>query len=154
MLLKRFAEIIGARAQFSEQPRIFNGNDRLFGEVRDEIGLLIAKKTHFPARERDRSNTHIILEHRHRKDGADARYFHRRHRQHVTAAISRTLAEVRHLYRLAALRGKSNGCVRARLDESSASPLLDEGFRPFTVQRGAAEPLTLAQPDDAVTGLT
>src|ERR1700686_52835 len=133
--------------QFLQQPRIFQSDNRLLGEVCDEIDLLVAKKANLPAREHDHSETPFVLEHWHRKHGADAGYFHRRYRQRVPTAISRGLAQVGHLYRLATLHSTGNRRIRAGPRQRSASPLLDVDFGIWTVQRGAAEPIVLAQPD-------
>ena len=65
LLLQRLAEIVGAGPDFPEQPRVFNRDDRLFGEVRDEVDLLVAEKPYLPAGQRDGSNALLVLEHRH-----------------------------------------------------------------------------------------
>ncbi len=154
LLLERFSQIIRALTQLFQQPRIFNSNGPLLREVCDEINLLIAKKAHLTARQRKHADTDVVLEHRNRKHGADAGYFDRRHRQRIPTAIGRSLAQVGHLYRLATLRGTGDRRIRAGPGQRSASPLLDVDFRIWTVQRGAAESIALAQPDYAVSGFT
>ena len=43
LLLQRLGEIVGALAQFVEQPRVLDGDDRLRGEVRDQFDLLVGE---------------------------------------------------------------------------------------------------------------
>jgi len=56
LLLQRFAEIGGALAQLVEQSGVLDGDDGLTGEVLDEIDLLFGERTHFGAKDRDRTN--------------------------------------------------------------------------------------------------
>ena len=45
----RAAKLVGALAQFVEQPRILDGDDGLAGEARDQRDLLVGKGTDFLA---------------------------------------------------------------------------------------------------------
>ena len=47
LLLQRLSEIVGALAQFIEQPRVLDGNYRLIGEVLDQRYLLVGKGANF-----------------------------------------------------------------------------------------------------------
>ena len=44
LLLQRFAQIVGALAQFVEQPRVLDGDDRLRGEVLYQFDLLLGER--------------------------------------------------------------------------------------------------------------
>jgi hypothetical protein len=46
-------------AQFVEQPRVLDGNDRLGGEVLDEFDLLLNRRTSWRAREK-RTNKFVV----------------------------------------------------------------------------------------------
>ena len=46
LLLQRLAEIIGSLAQFVEQSRVLDGDDRLSGEVRNQLDLLVGEGKH------------------------------------------------------------------------------------------------------------
>src|SRR5580704_7344774 len=45
LLFQRLGEIVGALAQLVEQPRVLDGNDRLGGEVLNELDLLVCERT-------------------------------------------------------------------------------------------------------------
>ena len=47
--LDRAAKLVGALAQLAQQPRIFDGDNGLRGEIRDQRDLLIGEGTHFLA---------------------------------------------------------------------------------------------------------
>jgi hypothetical protein len=49
LLLQRLAQIIGTLPQLVEQSRILDGDDRLAGEVRDQINLLVGEWSDFLA---------------------------------------------------------------------------------------------------------
>ena len=50
LLLQRLGEVGRALAQLVEQPRILDGDDRLVGEGRDKLDLLVGERTHLVAR--------------------------------------------------------------------------------------------------------
>ena len=47
LLLQRLTQIVSALAQFVEQPRILDGDDRLSSEVGNDFNLLLAKWADF-----------------------------------------------------------------------------------------------------------
>ena len=49
LLLQGLAQIIGALAQFLEQPRVLDGDDGLLGEVLDQRDLLVGERPHLLA---------------------------------------------------------------------------------------------------------
>ena len=53
LLFQRLGQIVGALAQFLEQPRVLDGDHRLLGEVGDEIDLLVGEWPDFLAVDRD-----------------------------------------------------------------------------------------------------
>src|SRR5262249_24543546 len=53
LLLQRFGQIVGALAQFIEEPRVLDGDDSLVGEGRRQLDLLFSKGIHFIARQRE-----------------------------------------------------------------------------------------------------
>ena len=61
------SEIVGALAQFVEQPRVLDGDHRLGGEVRDELDLLVGERSYLLAINPDRADQLIVFEHRHGK---------------------------------------------------------------------------------------
>ena len=53
LLLQRLGQIVGALAQFVEQPRVFDGDDGLRGEVLDQLDLLIGERADLLAVDHD-----------------------------------------------------------------------------------------------------
>ena len=60
----RAAKLVGALAQFAEQPRILDGDDGLRGEVGDQRDLLVGKRTDFLAVQGERTDQFVLLQHR------------------------------------------------------------------------------------------
>ena len=65
LLLQRFGEIVGALAQFVEQPRVLDGDDGLGGEVLHQLDLLVGERAHLLAVDHDGADQLVVLEHRH-----------------------------------------------------------------------------------------
>ena len=70
LLLQRFGEIVGALAQFAEQPRVLDGDDGLRGEVLHQLDLFVGERPHLLAIDADRADEFVILQHRHDDEGA------------------------------------------------------------------------------------
>ena len=58
LLLQRFAQLV-------EQARVLDGDDRLGGEVRHQLDLLVGERPHLLAVDADRADQLALLEHRH-----------------------------------------------------------------------------------------
>ena len=56
LLLQRLGQIVGALAQFVEQPRVLDGDDRLGGEVLHQLDLLVGERPHLLAIDHDRAD--------------------------------------------------------------------------------------------------
>ena len=67
LLLQQFGEIVGALAQFGQQPRVLDGDDGLSREVRHQPYLFVSKGLDLMAGEDERSDNFVVLEHRHHK---------------------------------------------------------------------------------------
>ena len=65
LLLQRLGEIVGALAQFVEQPRVLDGDDGLGGEVLHQLDLLVGERPHLLAVDDDGADQLVVLEHRH-----------------------------------------------------------------------------------------
>ena len=63
LLLQRFAEIVGALAQFVEQPRVLDGDHGLLGEIADQLDLLVGKRAHLTSKNADGAYQFIVLQH-------------------------------------------------------------------------------------------
>ena len=59
-----FGEIVGALAQFVEQPHVLDGDDGLGGEGLEQLDLLVGNGPHFRPRRRSRADRSVLLEHR------------------------------------------------------------------------------------------
>ena len=65
LLLQRLAQIVGSLAQFVEQPRVLDGNDRLRGEILHQLDLLFAERPHLLSVDDDGADQFIVLKHGH-----------------------------------------------------------------------------------------
>ena len=63
-----FGEIVGALAQFVEQPRVLDGDHRLRGEVLHQLDLLVGEWSHLLAINDYCADQFVLLEHRHDED--------------------------------------------------------------------------------------
>ena len=66
LLLQRLAQIVGALAQLVEQAGVLDGDDRLRGEILDQLDLLVGEWADLLAVNDDRADQLVLLEHRHR----------------------------------------------------------------------------------------
>ena len=64
LLLQRLAEIVGALAQFVEQPRVLDGDHGLRGEILHQLDLLVGERPHLLAVDDDGADQLVVLEHR------------------------------------------------------------------------------------------
>ncbi len=104
LLLQRLGEIVGALAQLVEQPRVLDGDDGLRGEVLHQLDLLVGEGLNLLAVDGDHADQFVILEHRHRKHGADAADLNAGDRKLIAAAIGFVGPQVGDLDRLARSR--------------------------------------------------
>ena len=88
LLLQRLGEIVGALAQFVEQPRVLDGDDGLRGEVLHQLDLLVGERTHFLAVDDDGADQFLLLEHRDAKSVARAASCSATRRDRAQAASS------------------------------------------------------------------
>ena len=65
LLLERLGQIVGALAQFVQQPRVLDGDDGLGGEVRKQFALFVGERPHFCAVDEKGADQLVLLEHRH-----------------------------------------------------------------------------------------
>ncbi len=65
LLLQRLGEIVGALAQFVEQPRVLDRDHRLRGEILHQLDLLASEGTHLLAVDNESTDQLVVLEHRH-----------------------------------------------------------------------------------------
>ena len=73
LLLQRFAQIVGALAQLSQQPRVLDGDDRLMSKVLDQLDLLVREQANILAIDGNSANQLIPLEHWHQHERARPR---------------------------------------------------------------------------------
>ncbi len=68
LLLQRFTQIVGAFAQFLEQPRVLDRDHHLFGEIAQQLDLLLGERPDLLSIDRDRADQFGVLEHRNNND--------------------------------------------------------------------------------------
>ena len=75
LLLQCLAEIVGALTELLEQPRILDGDDRLGGEVLDQLDLLVGERPDLLTLDVDGADQLTFLEDRNGEDGPIAAEF-------------------------------------------------------------------------------
>ena len=140
-------------AQLAEQPRVFDGNHRLGGEVRQEFDVLVGERAYLPAVDREGSDRLALLEHWNNQQAADAGNVHRSGRERVASAVGFAVFQVGDLRGTARRNGARQGDVRTWPVNRFALPLFDERGGQITVDRTGAEAISFAQPHRAVTRL-
>src|SRR5262249_24770989 len=64
LLLQRLSKIVRALAQFVEQAAVLDSDDRLIGEARDQLDLLVSEGTNVLAVNADHADELVLLQHR------------------------------------------------------------------------------------------
>ncbi len=64
MLLQRLSQIIRTLAQFPEQTRVLNGDNRLSGEIAQQLNLLVAERPDLLSIDPDCADQLGVLKHR------------------------------------------------------------------------------------------
>src|SRR5262249_24921988 len=72
LLLQCLGEIVGALAQFVKQAGVLVGDHGLAGEILDQLDLLVGERLSLLAIDIDSADQTVLLQHRHREDGAIA----------------------------------------------------------------------------------
>ena len=70
LLLQRFREVVGALAQFVEQPRVLDGDDGLGGEILHQFDLLVGERPHLLPVDGECADRLTVLDQRRGQDGA------------------------------------------------------------------------------------
>jgi hypothetical protein len=133
LLLERFA-------QLAEQAGVLDRDDRLRGEVRDQLNLLVGERANLLAVNTDPADQLIFLEHRYAEYGPRAAVSGDSRRGEPRRNIGVILfgVNVGNVHRMFRQRDScENGC-RRRTDNSSATALLRQPRR-HTVQCGDSE---------------
>jgi hypothetical protein len=63
LLLRGFAQILGAVAQLLQKTGVLDGDDRLSCEIADQLDLPVGERTHLLAIDRDRADQVVPFEH-------------------------------------------------------------------------------------------
>src|SRR5260370_34344251 len=141
-MIQRFAQIFRTLPQFFEQPRVFNGNDRLGGEVLHQLDLLVGERTYLLAVNNNCANQFVFLEHRHCNKGPSACELDGNDAQRLPLSVSGISLEVRDMSDLLCACKPTNACVLAWTYRSVLLPVLAAGWcylvsmcreKPFTV---------------------
>src|SRR6516164_546995 len=136
LLLQRFAQLV-------EQPRVFDGDYGLGGEVLHQFDLFVTERAHFLAKHRYDTDRLAFLEHWYGKDRSVVSELHRGYRQRVAFEIRLFLCDVRVLHRLPRLCRTGKGDVSTWADRSSAEQVSER--RRDVVQRSHVEGVPFAQ---------
>ena len=137
-------------AQLVEQARVLYGDDGLRGEVLDQRDLFVGESTHLLAKNADRADQFIILEHRDAHDRPIIAQFNRSEPVRIVRSMCRNVVDLDHLF-----RGGSTpeGGVRRRPEAELASACFGICGR-RVVQCNGPKRISFAEPKRAEFGLT
>ena len=109
LLLQRLAQLI-------EQARILDGYNRLCGEIRNELNLLVAECEDLLPINTDDADQLVLFEHRHRHDRPVAAKVCTGNHKRIALAIRFAFRAIEYLGRLLRLGGTAESAARSRLD--------------------------------------
>ena len=87
LLLQRLAQLV-------EEPGVLDGDDRLGGEVLDQLDLLVGKRTYLLAIDVDRADQLVLLEHGDDEESADSAPFRPSDHERITIYIGFQVSDV------------------------------------------------------------
>src|SRR5262245_37077473 len=151
LLLQRLAEVVGTPTQLVEQPRVLDGDDRLLGEIADQLDMLIGERTNLLAVDADLADELVLLEHRHSKQGARAGLFDDREPFWVRP-VSWLQPDVSNLTSSFCCQNATHRRPWIWAQHRFALPRL-RICRRRSMQRDGPESIALAQPQDTELGL-
>src|SRR5262245_2096097 len=145
LLLQRFPQLV-------EQPGILYRDDGLSREVLYQLDLLVGERPNLLAVDADHADQLVLLEHRHRDEGAGTAEVHRSHAHRIAGAVRGLCFDVIDVNHSSCSRYSADGGIRAGTNEwvSSALPRI---CRWDAVQRNRSETVVLAQPQHTELGL-
>ncbi len=114
LLLQRFRKIVGALAQFVEQPRVLDGDDGLLGKVGDQLDLLVGERTDLVPEDGDGADKLAVLDHRNDEKRPDTDDFHADDDHRVTLDVRLVLGEIDDMNDLFCSRSAHDRRVLAR----------------------------------------
>ena len=117
-MLESLGKVVGALAQFGEQPRILDGDDGLRGEIANDVDLLLIERQYFLAIDVDRADEFVLLEHRDGKHCAYAGKFHGRDHHRIARAVTGSGPYVLDLCSLFRSYHLAESGMRSRVDHS------------------------------------
>src|SRR5262249_38093212 len=150
LLLQRFAQFLRALAQFLQKARIFDGDDGLIGEVRDQFDLFVRERADFLAEHIDCADQLIVLAHWNGQYRPITAEFDGRDDKWIAIDVGLRSSDVGDLGHLLRGRDEAKGAMRRRVNDSRAG-LGVGGWR--VVHGHGAESLALAEVERAELGL-
>src|SRR6516162_1162035 len=112
LLFQRFGEIGSTLSQFVEQPGVFDGDDRLGGEAREQLNLLLAEGPYFLSVNNDSATDSVVVQHWHANHGSRATQA-RRWARHSLCCI--VYGVTYPLCPHSAIKGATGNCLEGRV---------------------------------------
>src|SRR6266403_5448814 len=100
LLLQRLRQILRTFVQFTEQPRVLDGDNGLPGEIAQQLDLLVGERADLLSIGRDHADEFSVLKHGDDGDRANSSYLDKRNDCGVTLQVSRAGTEIRDVDRL------------------------------------------------------
>ena len=99
------AEVVSALTQFVQQPRIFNGDDGLSGEVVDQFDLLVGERPNPLSKNDESADKLVLLEQGHGDESSSASEFDGGDAQWLALPVTSLCGDVENMDRLPGLKG-------------------------------------------------
>ena len=119
-VVERLRQVVGALAQFLQQPRIFDRDHSLLGKIAQEFDLLVAKQPNLVAIDRYRADHLVVPKHRHDSDRAGAAQFDVFNRRRGAFEIGLGCSHVGHVDHLLGADRLGQGALRMRGEDAVA----------------------------------
>src|SRR3974390_1080799 len=152
LLLQRLAQIIGAWAQFVEQPRVLDGDHGLGGEILQQLDLLVGEGAHLLAVDGDGADQFVFLEHWYGENGASTSLLDQANRPRLAFDVALLHPEVGNVLQLLCRDHAAEKIAGAEMDYWFAPPQVSVCGR-CAMRCADAEVIPLAQPEIAKFGV-
>ncbi len=151
LLLQRFRKVVGAPAQFAQQPRVLDGDHRLRGEVLHQLDLRVVERQYLLPVDRNRAYQAVFLDHRHEHQCPGTAKVRQCDEWRKSAGICVFVPDVGDVLKPLRACESAHRHVRTRIHHLIAGSLLDQRGG-HVVKRRAAKAIAFGLPKHAEFG--
>ncbi len=138
--------------QFTEQPRVLDGDNGLRGEIHKEIYLLAGKGSDFLTVNYDGADEFVVLQHRYQEMNSCPGKVDKLHKIGIARFVSLLFLDIGDMEHLLGSRDLSKRHQRTRSHDRIAASFLGK-LLGYAVHRNSAESAVFSKPQEAIFGL-